>query len=503
MRSFDGTSYLSTSTFNNSVALSYPLSISAWFVLKDTAIGRVANVNSVSGGSVVGSILTNYPTAGFVTNQWYGNNSLPASKNKAGVGTLNHCLITVGAVYHTIYLNGVRGASAATTGTVSGCVYLEIGRVMGGQGFNGLVGEVAVWCDVLNYSDAQQLYTGESPLTIRQSKLLEYYPLRDHDKPYFNRPGNALTVSGATWNARQPPLPPLKPQRWATPLNNYSLTAAQGSYSLAGQSADLSYGRTVAADQGSFSINGQDAGLISARTLTSDFGSFTVTGQDAGLNRGYTIAAGQGSYSFAGQNAELLATRTIVAEQGSYSFTGQDVGMIAARTITAVQGNYSLSGQAAILLKTSVITADVGSIVLNGQSVDLRRGFGLVAGSGSYALNGQDAGLTRTYIAACDYGSFALNGQDVTLVYGRAISAEQGSFAVAGQSANLLLSRVLSAVLGEFALTGQDVQFVRTGVMLSNLFMFRNLPSQRQLRLESSQGRWKEETKGGRQWQEQ
>lgn len=220
MRSFNGSSYLRTTAFNGGVHLGAPLSISAWFVPRSTGIGRVAQLNSASGTSVTSSILTNYPAAGNVSNQWYGSNNYGQALNKAGVNTLNHALAVTGTVKHWVWLNGIKGVTQNTTGSVSNCTYFEIGRQDGQQYFTGLVGHVAVWNAELTDEEAKRLYAGHSPLTVCREKLLEYWPLRDNDLPVIGRAGSYLSiVSSPTWDARQAPLPPLMPQRRTTATN--------------------------------------------------------------------------------------------------------------------------------------------------------------------------------------------------------------------------------------------------------------------------------------------
>jgi hypothetical protein len=109
----------------------------------------------------------------------------------------------------------------------------------------------------------------------------------------------------------------------------YTLTAAQGSFTLTGQAAGLTASRLLTAAQGSFALTGQAATLKAARLITAAQGSYTLTGQDATLT--YTPAV----------------TYTLTAAQGAFTLTGQAAGLTAARLLTAAQGTYSLTGVAA------------------------------------------------------------------------------------------------------------------------------------------------------------
>lgn len=78
-----------------------------------------------------------------------------------------------------------------------------------------------------------------------------------------------------------------QPQLGGVGGTSYTLTAAQGSFTLTGQDANLVVGRLpLTADQGAYTLTGQDATLTYDQnfyTVTADAGSFTLTGQSAGL----------------------------------------------------------------------------------------------------------------------------------------------------------------------------------------------------------------------------
>jgi hypothetical protein len=333
---------------------------------------------------------------------------------------------TMGAAGTLLYLDGILDATGTYGGTsMSNSVDLTVGSDLGTGGMCGIVDEVRLYNRELSASEMRQLYQAARTGYQRELNWLD----RLNVAPYV-------------------------------PLNNYAITASQGSFALTGQSANLLYNRKVTAAQGSFALTGQDAGLRTTRTLVCDYGAFTLTGQAAALTRGYTMTADQGSYSLNGQTANLLSTRTLAAAQGSFSLTGQSSNLLRGYRVTASQGSFTLTGQAANLLRGLRITADVGSFTVNGQAVNLNRGYAMVAGSGSYALTGQDAGLTRTYVTQADYGSFSATGQDAGLLATRTIQADAGSYSLTGQDSGLFANRVVAAVTGEFTLTGQSVSLV-------------------------------------------
>lgn len=496
-RQFSSGWSLYNSAFNGTVT-QLPVTVSAWFRPDNTSgYQRVTMWSNSGAGDVCASILLNYPSAGQLSNQFYGPNYLPTAAGTFTTSAWNHGCVVTGSTAARSYLNGSVGSDSPTYVAASYAFtnnsYFQIGMnyVQGVQGFAGRIAEVAAWSAELTAGEVAALAAGHSPLTIRPGSLLAYYPLGGHygerDIDVWKSKFDLSVYGSPTWADHCRIVYPSVsvPLKTATPLNNYLLTAAQGSCSLTGQSANLNYGRTIAASQGSFTLNGQDVGLVSARKITSDFGSYIyygdigialavgddelavgdnllAVGQTDSTNfiYGRGVTAERGDFTLTGQAAGLLATRTITAAQGSYSLTGQDAGLLATRQITAAQGSYTLSGQVANLLKSTIITADVGSFTVNGQAASLNRGYAMEAGSGSYALNGQDAGLTRTYVVACDYGSYAVNGQDAGLLASRVLTSDSGTYSLTGQDAGLFAGRNLAAAVGEFDLTGQSVSLV-------------------------------------------
>ena len=248
----------------------------------------------------------------------------------------------------------------------------------------------------------------------------------------------------------------------------YTLTAAQGSYTLTGQATTLTADRTITAAQGAYALTGQAVGIYAARLLTAVQGSYTLTGQDAILTAARLLTAGQGSYGLTGQTSVLTVARLLTAVQGSYSLTGQDTALLATRLLTAAQGSYTLTGQDVTLTYTPLgaytLTADQGSYTLSGQAAGLFTARLLTAAQGSYALTGQDATLTYTplgsYLLTAAQGSYSLTGQTAGLIAYRTIAAGQGSYALTGQDAGLLAGRSLTAVQGSYTLTGIDTALI-------------------------------------------
>ena len=90
----------------------------------------------------------------------------------------------------------------------------------------------------------------------------------------------------------------------------YSLTLAQGSYTLSGQATGLEADRTLPLAQGSYTKTGQTTGLLADRTLELAQGSYTLSGQVLSFNKGFALALAQGPYKVSGQENGIQQDRT-------------------------------------------------------------------------------------------------------------------------------------------------------------------------------------------------
>lgn len=190
----------------------------------------------------------------------------------------------------------------------------------------------------------------------------------------------------------------------------YTLTAAQGSFTLTGQAATLSRTRALAASQGSFALSGQAATLKRALNVAAAQGSFTLTGQAASFNLGHTVVAAQGSFTLSGQTATFRRTLNLSAAYGAYTLSGQTVTLKRALKLTADQGSFTLSGQAAALARGIRVTAARGTFTLSGQAATLTRSRAIAAAYGSFTLTGQDVAFLRDRRFSVEYGDFDLTG---------------------------------------------------------------------------------------------
>ena len=151
----------------------------------------------------------------------------------------------------------------------------------------------------------------------------------------------------------------------------YSLTCNNGSYSVTGQAATLTYvagahAYSLTCANGSYTVTGQNAtltyvGAPQNYTLTCANGSYAVTGQSATLtysagHTNYTLSCANGTYSVTGQSAILSVAKKLIANNGSYAVTGQAATLTYtpgsashAYSLSCANGAYFVNGQSAIL----------------------------------------------------------------------------------------------------------------------------------------------------------
>lgn len=257
-------------------------------------------------------------------------------------------------------------------------------------------------------------------------------------------------------------------------INNYTISADAGSFSLTGQDAGLTADRNFSADAGSFSYTGQDATLTKTtppKEVNAEAGAFTYTGQDATLTPLKGVSADAGAFDYSGQLATLVAARTVSAAAGSFSYSGQSATLTSTRAVSADAGSFSYSGQQATLVSARTLSADAGSFSYTGQDATLTPTRAVVASSGSFSYAGQDA----TFVVAsssANAGIFTYTGQDTVLVAARQLSADAGAFSYTGQDATLLSAATLSANSGSFSYSGQPATLTSVRTISANAGSF-------------------------------
>lgn len=223
--SFSASNYLNATT----VVTAPPFSISAWF--KPTSITStqcVVQVGNGPTGSNDGYQLFMTATSFLrARSQLTASTGGPNSTTTMNNNLWNHGLgVFTSATSSTIYLNGGGSATAnpaVTPGTVASVNFgYHVSTNAPADPFSGLLGEVAIWNATLDANDAIMLASGASPLSIRSSNLVGYWPLDGISSPETDLSGqfNAATITGSpTYGVDSPLIAPLSKEWYDRAIN--------------------------------------------------------------------------------------------------------------------------------------------------------------------------------------------------------------------------------------------------------------------------------------------
>ena len=177
----------------------------------------------------------------------------------------------------------------------------------------------------------------------------------------------------------------------------YKVTAAAGIYGITGNTANLKWGKKLAAGVGSYIITGQPATMAKFRGITANAGTYLITGTAAGLKWNKKFAASVGTYVMTGTNADLERSRKLVAAVGTYSITGFAAGKRKDYIITG-EGTYDINGASAnlIIAQRRKMDAEPGSYESTFANAGLKYGQKLPAGFGHYSYLGFTVDLIKT-----------------------------------------------------------------------------------------------------------
>lgn len=176
----------------------------------------------------------------------------------------------------------------------------------------------------------------------------------------------------------------------------FTLVAASGAYSIAGQAAGLLAGRKLTATTGAYTIGGRTVGLLRAARLALATGAYAIAGRAAGLLKASRIALVTGAYSIAGQAVGLTKSVTgyvLSLASGVYAVSGKTVGLAAARKLTTATGAYTITGRPVTLSLMRRLALAAGSYAIAGRTLALAAARRLTTAPGLYTINGFAAGL--------------------------------------------------------------------------------------------------------------
>lgn len=226
-------------------------------------------------------------------------------------------------------------------------------------------------------------------------------------------------------------------------LNSDRLATGSTTYSLTGNTINLTRTRVVVASGGTFTKTGQDASFIynqisggasapgflpnfsllfensANKGIVAQVGNFIVTGQDVVFRRGRYITASGATFGFEGAPKE--SDFEIEGEFGTFTLTGTNI--IWGRKFTAETASYSIpANDFTSFVRTQgnspIMGGTQGFLVLSGDSAEVIKSIKIIAEIGTYGLPPQDITFGRGFIASG--GTYSLTGQDT--LFSRAAS---------------------------------------------------------------------------------
>jgi hypothetical protein len=233
------------------------------------------------------------------------------------------------------------------------------------------------------------------------------------------------------------------------------ITSASGSYTTTGTPSTTAVGGgscrigcTIAFKRGTGATNytmpaatgtltpaGQTVALRAARKTVAGLGTLTLAGQAAALRAGRKTVAGLGTLTLSGRAAVLARSRKMPAVTGTLTLAGPVVNLIysgaGSKVLPAGIGFLALGGQAAVLRRTRKMPVTPGTLTLSGRVVDLvyteavASHYVMTVETGNLALIGQPAGLVADiknhYVMAAGSSTLMMTGFPASVYYGPAL----------------------------------------------------------------------------------
>jgi hypothetical protein len=132
----------------------------------------------------------------------------------------------------------------------------------------------------------------------------------------------------------------------------------------------------ITANNGTYAVAGQTASILRSRIVTAAAGAYTTTGFSIEFSKGVTLNADAGAYAVTGFAAQILRSRAVNASAGTYTTTGFDIQFSKGITLNADAGAYITTGFDAQILKTRVLNADNGYYNVTGYPATIVVGGG-------------------------------------------------------------------------------------------------------------------------------
>lgn len=299
-----------------------------------------------------------------------------------------------------------------------------------------------------------------------------------------------------------------------------------GSYTSAGATIYLSFGRYLAGSPTTFSHSGEPVSLRATRYAAIDTAPFSIAGVASSLMYGraftgsvpYTVTPGvtlvrlglnfpvfSGSVNVGGQNVGVLFGHYVKAEDRIFNSDGFSANTLVARYAQASSGSYTedlsgnllfdrrlasaangflLVGEAVVPRADRKLFPDVGNYNYVGKSAITPKGFHLrmmpdafnVAGfvaetradrkffldDDAVAVSGKNLQLTKRLILRSNGTAFALVGQPLDIIARRYLKAEDATYFTSGKSIQTIRRAYLPLAKGSYLIAGKPTRIFRT-----------------------------------------
>jgi len=143
-----------------------------------------------------------------------GGNGVASTATAATIGAWNHvAAVFTSATLRAVFLAGANKATNTSNVTPGAISQVDIGARVGDasnlfEPFDGRIAEPGIWDVALSDDEIAALARGISPLRIRRSNLLAYWPLLGIDSPETDLSGHGrnLTMTGTPARADHAPI---------------------------------------------------------------------------------------------------------------------------------------------------------------------------------------------------------------------------------------------------------------------------------------------------------
>lgn len=125
-----------------------------------------------------------------------------------------------------------------------------------------------------------------------------------------------------------------------------TLTAATGTFAVAGNAANLKVGRRLQAVAGTLAVAGNNANLNIGRVMAAGTGAYSITGNTVTLQDGKQLAAQTGAFVLAGSPAAFKVGYTLAVSTGEVIVSGEPAALTtsveAAPPVTSRKANSAM-----------------------------------------------------------------------------------------------------------------------------------------------------------------